>query len=498
MKKYQKFVATFLGISMLMSTLMACNNESSETSGGGNVQLDPQNPVVITFWHDYTGIVQNAFDDLVSDFNDTIGMERGIIIDAIGKGSVGNIEEAINASVRNEIGREELPNIFSSFADTAYVLKTMDLLVDLNDYFTYEQQSTYFAPFIDRGRIGRNNELFLFPVAKSPEILMLNNTDWIDFANEMGVTYQDLETKEGIARVAALYYEWSDGKALFGRDAFANLFVIGSKQLGVELFELSNANDEFGEINLNIDESIMRRIWDVYYVPAIRGYFTSYGRFRSDDLRVGEIISYVGSSASAAFFPEEVDINGVVRPIEALVLPVPMFEGGERIMALQGAGVAVVSATPEEQYASAVFIEWFTQTEQNVSFAAISGRLPVTIGAMNYELIYNTAKDLEIELIDVVYDAIRVALETVKSSTMYSSGSFAGAADARRVLYSHLRERSVSDRGLVLAQIDEQREAGEEITKAVKDSIIAEFNSDENFANWLSDFVEELNMAIEQ
>ncbi len=47
--------------------------------------------------------------------------------------------------------------------------------------------------------------------------------------------------------MAKVYYEWTDaatpdaagdGKAFYGRDAMANYFIIGMRQMGVEIFQV--------------------------------------------------------------------------------------------------------------------------------------------------------------------------------------------------------------------------------------------------------------------
>ena len=70
----------------------------------------------------------------------------------------------------------------------------------------------------------------IFPVAKSTELLFLNDTDWKLFAAATGAQYSDLETVEGLVKTAEAYYNWTDaqtdtpndGKALFGRDAICS------------------------------------------------------------------------------------------------------------------------------------------------------------------------------------------------------------------------------------------------------------------------------------
>ena len=103
---------------------------------------------------------------------------------------------------------------------------------------------------------------------------MLNKTAWDKFAKATGASLDQLKTKEGLVEPAGKYYEWTDaqtpdapndGKAFYGRDAMANLTIIGSMQLGTELFSVKN-----NTITLNVDKDVMRQIWDFYYVPFLQ------------------------------------------------------------------------------------------------------------------------------------------------------------------------------------------------------------------------------------
>ena len=264
------------------------------------VKLDPDNPVTVTIWHYYNGMQQSAFDELVDEFNNTVGREQGIFVNGHSQGKVEELEATVQASINKEVGSEDVPNIFSSYADTAYAVEKMGLLADLSQYMTKDELDTYVDSFVDEGRIGDNGELKIFPTAKSSEVLTMNKNVWDVFSQAAGVSLDDLKTMEGLVLVAQKYYEWTDaktpdipddGKAFYGRDAVANLFIIGSKQLGKDIFAVEN-----GKVTLNVDKDIMKRIWDCYYVPLVKGYFGAYGRFRSDDLKIGQIIAFTGSS----------------------------------------------------------------------------------------------------------------------------------------------------------------------------------------------------------
>ena len=78
------------------------------------------------------------------------------------------------------------------------------------------------------------------------------------------------------------------------------------------------------------------------------------------------------------YFPTEVTIDDDnTYPIEHMVLPVPNFEGTEPYIVQQGAGMSVLKSDEKSEYASSVFLKWFTEKERNINFSAESGYLPV-------------------------------------------------------------------------------------------------------------------------
>gem|GEM_PF-3195712 len=169
---------------VLLFGLCSCGGEDVAPSG---VRLNPKNPITITIWHYYNGAVMNAFDQQVKVFNETVGLEKGIIVQGNGMGNVGELQDAVLAAARKDVGSQEMPNIFASYADTAYAAEQMEILADLGQFFTEAELAEYMPGYIDEGRIGHNNELRIFPIAKSTEIFMLNETDWQPFA-AIGVT----------------------------------------------------------------------------------------------------------------------------------------------------------------------------------------------------------------------------------------------------------------------------------------------------------------------
>ena len=144
----------------LFACLAAFSLAGSTTSA--KIKLDPNNPVNITVWHYYTGVSQSAFDELCKEFNDTVGKEEGINVQGSAKGSISDLEDAVIASSNKEVGADDLPNIFSTYADVAYAIKDQTDFVDLKQYFTEDELHTYVDSFVNEGYITDNEHLLAF------------------------------------------------------------------------------------------------------------------------------------------------------------------------------------------------------------------------------------------------------------------------------------------------------------------------------------------------
>ena len=182
-KVFLTWTAAALGTAILLT---ACNTNTGTTAPGSKVKLDPSKPVSLTVRHYYNGAQQAAFDQLVSEFNATEGKDKGIYVEGYTQGSVSDLEKAVSDAVSGAVGAQSLPDIFSTYADTAYAVQKEDKLADLSSYFTEEELSEYVDSYIKEGYFHDDTSLYLFPVAKSTEIMMINKTDWKPFADATG------------------------------------------------------------------------------------------------------------------------------------------------------------------------------------------------------------------------------------------------------------------------------------------------------------------------
>lgn len=485
MHKNRIMIATAAFLSA--AVLFGCGNTEKK------VKLDPSNPVSIKVWHYYNGTQQAAFDELVEEFNATIGREQGVYVEGYSQGSVSDLEKAVTNAVNGVVGAEELPDIFSSYADTAYSVQQKEKLTDLTKYFTEEELSNYVDSYVKEGYFNNDGALYLFPVAKSTEVMMLNTTDWEPFAEATGSTLEELRTTEGVTEVSKRYYEWTDGltpdipddgKAFYGRDAMANYFIIGMRQMGTEIFSVEN-----GKVEIHADKEQLRRLWDNFYVPIINGYYGAYGRFRSDDIKTGDILAYTGSSTSSMYFPDKVEKEGESYEIDYLVIPAPIMEDGENYMVQQGAGMAVTKSDEQREYASCLFLKWFAESEHNLKFVCDSAYFPVRKEANNVETLDKVIKEDNIDINPKAYDSLVSVLGNFDNIHFYATTNFENGYSARNVLEYNLSDKAAADK----AAIGELVEEGMERSEAV-----ALYATDDEFDEWYEAFVNALNEAAFQ
>ena len=446
----------------------------------------PEVPAKVTnimVWTYYNGDQLESFTSLVDQFNETVGAQKGIKVSTESQGSVNDLETSVMDSAEGKVGAAAMPNIFSAYADTAYALDQMGMVMNLAPYLTEEEKAQFVEGYLSEGDFGEDDSIKIFPVAKSTELLFLNDTDWQAFADAADVRCEDLATMEGLTAAAEKYYNWTDaqtaapddGKALFGRDAMANYMLVGAQQLGDTIFAVKD-----GRMTVNFERDVARRLWDNYYVPFVRGWFAATGRFRSDDIKTGNVLAYVGSSSSATFFPTRVtnDANQS-HEISLKTLPAPQFEGGEAVAVQQGAGMVVTAAKEEEVKASVEFLKWFVRAENNIAFSVGSGYLPVTRKANDMQEILASGLTLD----DNMQQTLAVAVDTVNGNRLYTPHAFAGGSSARKVLEYGLSDLAAADRETVVQRIAEGQSAAE---------AEAEFLTDEYFEAWYQDICAKL------
>lgn len=358
-----------LWAALLFSVLLsACGQKNT---------LNPKSPVTLALWHNFGGQMQTTMDEHVRMFNATVGKEKGVVINVTSISGSASLQEKLTMIAASDPGAPEMPDITTCYPSTATLLVNKGLLTPMDGYFDGELEN-YLPRFLEEGRLS-DGKLYVFPFAKSTEVLFLNQTLFNRFSSATGVTADSLATFDGIADAAMRYYRWTDeqtpdvpndGKSFYTADSFFNLAQVGMKQMGTSLFD--------GEkLQLNAPE--FKRIWNIIFEPAIRGGYAIYDGYSSDLSKTGDIVCSTGSTAGILFYGDNITYpDNTKERVNYLVLPYPTFNHGKKIAIQRGSGLAVAKSTPKKEEAAILFLKWFTSPEQNMRFVASTGYLPVT------------------------------------------------------------------------------------------------------------------------
>lgn len=394
----KKYLLIFIALSLVLIIVLAGCNEY--------VGVSSRNPVTLNLWHNYGGQLKDTMDDMIDEFNETVGVEKGIMINITSISGSATLHEKLILAANNEPGSPPLPDITTTYPKTALLLEEKKLLADLNEQFNSEELSAYIPEFLEEGRI-KGDSLYVFPTAKSTEVLFVNKTIFDEFSRDTGVKLEDLKTFEGIIRAASLYYDWTDiktpdvnndGKMFFMPDSLFNYSLVGYKQLGEDFIEYET---------MNLSSHQYHKVWDCYFKPAVLGQVAIFDGYATDLAKTGDIVCSTGSTAGVSFFSPIVTYSdNTSEPAELTVLPYPVFENGKKVAIQRGAGMSVIKSTEEKEYAAGVFLKWFTSPENNIYFVSSTGYLPVTKEAFG--------EILSREIHNISDDNIKKLLSTTK------------------------------------------------------------------------------------
>ncbi|MFA5524070.1 MAG: extracellular solute-binding protein [Tissierellales bacterium] len=417
----------------IMIIIIGCNN---------SIKVNSKNPITLNLWHNYGGQLRDTMDNMIDEFNETIGSENGIVINITSISGSSTLHEKLVMAANDDPGAPTLPDITSAYPKTALVLAKKGLLANLNQQFTTDELSKYIPEFLQEGQL-HDDGLYVFPTAKSTEVLFVNTILFNKFASNTGVKLEDLQTIEGIIELANLYYVWTDektphiendGKMFFMADSLFNYSLLGCKQLGGD-FIINNS--------INLHTAQYNKVWKNYFNPAALGQVAIFDGYATDLAKTGDIVCSTGSTAGISFYPTTVTYaDNTTEPIELTILPYPVFEGGSKTAIQRGAGMSVIKSSKEKEHAAGIFLKWFTKPENNIRFISSTGYLPVSKEAFG-ELMSREIDSVSDENIKKLLIASKIMQ---KEYTFYIPPLFDGVDELQKQYENKLRETALEGR----------------------------------------------------
>ena len=377
--------------------LTGCSDNSSK--------LNPNNPVTLNIWHVYGSQTKSPLNDAIQRFNETEGKRTGVIVKVASVSNSSAIDKALVASATKQPGSVPMPDLFTAYPRIMTKLDTK-LLLPCENYLTKEELASYREDFLKEGHY--KEHLYMLPIAKSTELLFVNQTFMDRFLKANQLTAAKLEDYDTLFALCHKYYQWSGGKQMFQINDFYHYFLTNMAALGDDF--IHNGKPNF----------TCPTFWRIYRPmaeAAIKGGLCTEKGYASDRWKTGEVISNVGSTAGILYLRDYVThADNTREQITSSFLSSPSFkEAKEGHYLLQrGTGLfALKNKDERKNKAAAVFAKWIGQKDNNLSFVTKAGYLPVNKDAMQ-ELM---AKPEQVE--NAKYRKLYTVLEKVEKDGTY-------------------------------------------------------------------------------
>lgn len=369
-------------------------------SGCKKSELDKNKPVTLTMWHVYGEQADSPMNRLIDEFNETVGVEKGIIINVTAMSNASKIGEKLLDAHNKIPGSAEMPDLF--FAHKSNVLELgADCLLDWNEYFSEKELSAYIPEFLEDGTAA--GKLSVFPVSKSTHLLFIAGGQFERFSADTGVTYDALSTWDGFFDAAAKYYDWSGGKPFCALDYPLRAIELAATESG--------AGNIFADNGFYDPSNVIFKQTFIKFADSLaKGHIMLSNLYSNTQVMTGEVVAGIGSSAAILYYNDTVTYeDGTSEPMDPEILPLPAENGKKPYITQAGVGLCAYKTTSQKAEASAIFAKWLTEPERNLEFVCQTGYMPVTNGA------FDKIDDCRFKTAD--YEKLYAALKKVKESS---------------------------------------------------------------------------------
>ena len=369
-------------------------------SGCKKSELDKNKPVTLTMWHVYGEQADSPMNRLIDEFNETVGMEKGIIINVTAMSNASKIGEKLLDAHNKIPGSAEMPDLFFAHKSNALELGT-DCLLDWNEYFSEKELSAYVPEFLEDGTA--DGRLSVFPVSKSTHLLFIAGGQFERFSADTGVTYEALSTWDGFFDAAAKYYDWSGGKPFCALDYPLRAIELAATESGAG--NIFADNGFYDPSNVIFKQTFMK-----FADSLAKGHIMLSNLYSNTQVMTGEVVAGIGSSAAILYYNDTVTYeDGTSEPMNPEILPLPAENGKKPYITQAGVGLCAYKTSSQKAEAAVIFAKWLTEPERNLEFVCQTGYMPVTNGA------FDKIDDCRFKTAD--YEKLYAALKKVKESS---------------------------------------------------------------------------------
>lgn len=400
-----------LALLLMMMSISAFAAGSSEDDG------------IITIWHSNSGVIGTAFDEIIEEFNETIGKDSGIEVEAIYQGAANDVLTKVKAAAA--VDTSTLPDIAQLDATAALDMKNSDYLVlpsEIGVDTSAMMPSALESLSSERG-------LLAVPFNASSLILYCNKT----LFDSLGL--EPPETLDDFARIAPLLGE-KDSEGNVTRYAFAGVpatyemgaFIGAQKGLSYMVDEENGHTGTPRRVLFDKEGTFAAFLthWKALYDT---GYVANITSGVSTEFAAGRTATMLASSSNLSTV-----LNTVGGRFEVGTAFVPKTDdeatGGVNI----GGGALFSYASGD---AVRTVLEYLTSEEVQLKWAEMTGYMPVNTGLLD---------DPEYLAFLEANPQFRVAMEQTEASNPKVTGVW--LPSAYQIYYSFQTEiRNVTENG---------------------------------------------------
>lgn len=316
--------------------------------------LRPDADTEVTVWYVSSDRMWQSFAGLADSYSKGEGAKYGITVRTKTFDSQTELYKQLDKAI-DEGG--SLPDMVVCDTDYAAYMAKSGVLADLSTYFGNWEASNFNKEMTKAASV--DGSLVAVPIAAQTDVFMINTKLFSDFSA--------ISNFEKLCSVADEYYS-RNGGSFFTITDYSLFFRTAAAQL----------KDDFDAVSPH--ETSNKNCKYIYNLLAQTAYSRGFGDGGEDAAKQvgeGKLPCAIVSSAEVMKYAYAIDADTVD------FAAYPCMKDGEPAYVEKVTGITMTASDTNSERASALFIRWFTSTENNSAFVGDSGYIPAAGAAVS-------------------------------------------------------------------------------------------------------------------
>lgn len=316
--------------------------------------LRPDADTEVTVWYVSSDRMWQSFAGLADSYSKGEGAKYGITVRTKAFDSQTELYKQLDKAIDEG---SSLPDMVVCDTDYAAYMAKSGVLADLSTYFGNWEASSFNKEMTEAASTDGN--LVAVPIAAQTDVFMVNTGLFSDFSA--------ISNFEKLCSVADEYYS-RNGGSFFTITDYSLFFRTAAAQL----------KDDFDAVSPH--ETSNKNCKYIYNLLAQTAYSRGFGDGGEDAAKQvgeGKLPCAIVSSAEVMKYAYAIDADTVD------FAAYPCMKDGEPAYVEKVTGITMTASDTNSERASALFIRWFTSTENNSAFVGDSGYIPAAGAAVS-------------------------------------------------------------------------------------------------------------------